>query len=88
MSSKKKFKAGEVYEALSDGRVVGSFAAAQAEQMAESPIYRNLEWRHIESKTIAEVPKGVRKAKEDKAIQKAIKDEGDIEPSPADGQNQ
>ena len=85
-----KFKAGTIYEAIANGRVVGSYTAFDAEALAANPVYRGLSWREVESKSLAPIPEGVEKAKKDKtATKKAVStDEGNIEPSPADGQNQ
>jgi hypothetical protein len=86
--SKQRFEPGEVYEAYSGKRVVGTFTGAFAEQLAQNPIYAGLRFRKIKSKPVA-LPTSV--AKKDKAATKNAVTEDEqrnIEPIPADREDQ
>jgi hypothetical protein len=86
--SKQRFEPGEVYEAYAGKRVVGTFTAAFAEQLAQNPIYAGLRFRKIESKPVA-LPTSV--AKKDKVQAKSTVDQDEqrnIEPIPADREDQ
>lgn len=82
-----EFQAGAAYAAWTPaGAYAGTFSSAQAEIMSESAIYSGLRWEKLESKSLEPFPKGVAKAKKDKAEENpaANEDERDIEPFPAD----